>query len=278
MSLALKIFTLMTRKCNYSCGHCSSYMPPHANSDMDLEDAVEAIKGFLDVEGKRVHTVSGGEPSLHEGMPELLKSSQDLGYKTVVVTNGHWIDIRDIGLTEEYLIRHFPEGVAITCSFDLQHIQQCPDLIKRIQLLKQITKGRNPINTDGAYNGLKERKRLRRYQRHVGNTFLIPMQNMGRARGVENHNRLNTEDLNCPKNGSNGFVLTKEGVYYCLRAALNKNPHLMVARTFDRPTIEAGLERISKDSINLGIAQAYRPKSTYNHICDVCEAALPTKF
>ena len=76
-----------SRRCNLACGHCYSLSGPHQAGELPpgllsgvLEDA--ARLGYLQL------AVSGGEPLLYRGLPELLRQAKALGMLTTLTTNG----------------------------------------------------------------------------------------------------------------------------------------------------------------------------------------------
>src|SRR3990172_2935861 len=75
----------ITQKCNLRCTHC-----PWKNrilSDLSTEKWKLIIKDLWD-KGCTVLTFEGGEPTIRNDLKELLDYSSDLGFKTIVVTNG----------------------------------------------------------------------------------------------------------------------------------------------------------------------------------------------
>lgn len=81
---------LFTRGCNICCPFCHNghlvikpHNPPKA---LELEDALLFLQqhaGFLDAV-----VVSGGEPTLYQGLPEAFQAFKALGYLTKLDTNG----------------------------------------------------------------------------------------------------------------------------------------------------------------------------------------------
>ncbi|HHT9134012.1 MAG TPA: anaerobic ribonucleoside-triphosphate reductase activating protein [Candidatus Avalokitesvara rifleensis] len=75
--------------CNFRCSYCHS---PHlVNPTEDLETIpMEAVIGYLKKKRGWVDgvVVSGGEPTLHSGLKELLKELKALGLKVKLDTNG----------------------------------------------------------------------------------------------------------------------------------------------------------------------------------------------
>jgi pyruvate formate lyase activating enzyme len=77
-----------TKGCTWNCRYCQNAELRHLNSDAIVSwDSVitflESRAGFL--EGI---VISGGEPTVHASLPELLSIIRRLGYKTALHTNG----------------------------------------------------------------------------------------------------------------------------------------------------------------------------------------------
>ena len=80
---------VFTQGCNFRCRYCHNpeLIYPHLFTEPMPEEEIESFlqrrKGTL--EGV---VVSGGEPTLHEDLPQFLSHLKSLGYKTKLDTNG----------------------------------------------------------------------------------------------------------------------------------------------------------------------------------------------
>ncbi|MFQ5862118.1 MAG: anaerobic ribonucleoside-triphosphate reductase activating protein [Candidatus Brocadiales bacterium] len=75
--------------CNFRCSYCHS--PSLVNSTEDMETIpLEAVTSYLKKNRAWVDgvVISGGEPTLHSGLKELLKKLKALGLKVKLDTNG----------------------------------------------------------------------------------------------------------------------------------------------------------------------------------------------
>lgn len=78
--------TLFTGGCNYKCPFC------HNSSLMSMQQTIdfEEILNFLKSRKKMLDAVviTGGEPTLHQNLPIIIKKIKDLGYLIKLDTNG----------------------------------------------------------------------------------------------------------------------------------------------------------------------------------------------
>ncbi|MBW6451334.1 MAG: radical SAM protein [DPANN group archaeon] len=274
----LSIMTILLRKCNLYCDHCSSNSSFKREGFVNTDDILNILEAFAPYAKKKQHLVSGGEPTLHPDLHYVLSASNDLGYKTSVVTNASWIDLDDMGKTERFFYDTFPEDLKITSSFDLEHFKEDPMLLQRLSVLHDLTHNRNKITIDGAYNGVNGIKKIQSYlDETTFDYMLIPMQSMGRATNLVNQNILDNNKLSCPKGDKKGFVITDDGVYYCLRTALTSNPCFKLSDSYDVEEILHALDCFNSSSINSSIVSLYDNLSpqeiidNYHYPCDLCE-------
>ena len=80
--------TVFLQGCNYRCPFChnSPLLPPQGEALMPAEELLAFLnkrRGLLDGV-----CVSGGEPTLDPGLPDLLRAIRVLGYRTKLDTNG----------------------------------------------------------------------------------------------------------------------------------------------------------------------------------------------
>ncbi len=84
-----------TRNCNMKCAYCKTARIPNPKKDLPVEDWYNIIDLLHDW-GLRHLTIYGGEPTLRDDLPDLLKHCVRRRMLTHIVTNGKL-------LTEEYL-------------------------------------------------------------------------------------------------------------------------------------------------------------------------------
>ena len=76
-----------TLQCNLECVHCYSSSSPSAKDRLEPE----SLFNFLEIaykEGYNTISISGGEPFLYGGLEKVLKFSKNIGFQTLVATNG----------------------------------------------------------------------------------------------------------------------------------------------------------------------------------------------
>ena len=88
----------LTYKCNLNCLHCP--WVKMKSSEISVSEWINIIQAMYD-EGVRVIVFEGGEPTLFDGLKELVDFSNSLRMRTVVVTNGT-VDLK--GLNPDLLI------------------------------------------------------------------------------------------------------------------------------------------------------------------------------
>jgi pyruvate formate lyase activating enzyme len=75
--------------CNYKCPYCSNWLLVHEPDSLPevkldkIDHFLEARKDFIDGV-----VITGGEPTIHPGLPELIKHFKDLGLLVKLDTNG----------------------------------------------------------------------------------------------------------------------------------------------------------------------------------------------
>jgi len=82
-----------TRACNLRCRHCYSSSGPEERGGLGVDLLRGAIADAAE-EGYGAVSVSGGEPLLYPGLPELLDEAGGHGLATAVTTNGMLFDER----------------------------------------------------------------------------------------------------------------------------------------------------------------------------------------
>lgn len=78
--------TLFTGGCNYRCPFCHNSPLIRMQAPLELEEIIK----FLNARKKMLDAVviTGGEPTLHLVLPEVIKKIKELGYKIKLDTNG----------------------------------------------------------------------------------------------------------------------------------------------------------------------------------------------
>jgi len=76
------------RRCNLSCGYCNEYDQVSAPVPLDvLKKRVDRLASF----GLSVVTISGGEPTLHPDLDELIRYVRKSGIIAGLITNGYFL-------------------------------------------------------------------------------------------------------------------------------------------------------------------------------------------
>jgi pyruvate-formate lyase-activating enzyme len=101
----------ITNRCNMSCPLCFTDAHPKA-ADVGLDEIVKRLDSLLDVAGPIPLQISGGEPTLHPQLAEVVAEARRRGFRNIeLVTNGMIISANpdflsalvDQGLTAVYL-------------------------------------------------------------------------------------------------------------------------------------------------------------------------------
>lgn len=74
----------LTRECNQSCRFCSN---PHNSNVISVKKAKAIVRSYAARKAAGI-VFTGGEPTLHEDLPELIAYARGLGIESRVVTNG----------------------------------------------------------------------------------------------------------------------------------------------------------------------------------------------
>ncbi|MGM0404096.1 MAG: radical SAM protein [Thermodesulfobacteriota bacterium] len=82
-------FHILTR-CNLRCRHCYINPDQHGKADLDTDTIVDWLSLFHQAPKKSNLILLGGEPTLHPGLPEVVKAARRIGYESVTIdTNGY---------------------------------------------------------------------------------------------------------------------------------------------------------------------------------------------
>jgi len=86
----------VTRRCNQKCRFCSN---PEIERDISLETAREQIDEFVRLKYRGI-ILTGGEPTLFEDLPEIIRYAIKKGLEVRVITNGQ--KLSDMSLFKRY--------------------------------------------------------------------------------------------------------------------------------------------------------------------------------
>jgi 7,8-dihydro-6-hydroxymethylpterin dimethyltransferase len=103
-------FIEITKECNCACAICFSVSGPGAGAQMSLDEVVQVARS-LKQKGLCAVTLSGGEPTLHPDLAEIIAGIRALGMDVTVASNGLRIgrdqdlarQLRQSGVTYLYL-------------------------------------------------------------------------------------------------------------------------------------------------------------------------------
>ncbi|MGB9135487.1 MAG: radical SAM protein [Candidatus Bathyarchaeia archaeon] len=86
LSAPVRMDLALTFRCQNNCVHCYAG-GPHSTPELTTPQWKQVIDKLKDI-GAFIATFTGGEPTLREDLPELLKHAQEMGIVTGLVTNG----------------------------------------------------------------------------------------------------------------------------------------------------------------------------------------------
>ena len=86
--------------CNLSCRHCYSSSGPASKVRLDTDVVCQALNDAANL-GYDVAAFSGGEPTMHPGLLQMLQTARASGLRTTVTTNGTLLTDRIISDLEE---------------------------------------------------------------------------------------------------------------------------------------------------------------------------------
>jgi MoaA/NifB/PqqE/SkfB family radical SAM enzyme len=87
-SKPLTLLLLVNRGCNLRCSFCDLYERPQR---MPVDKAVALLDEAVRI-GTRTLVVTGGEPTLHPGLPEIVRAAKTRGLGVNITTNGTLLD------------------------------------------------------------------------------------------------------------------------------------------------------------------------------------------
>ena len=132
--------TVFLGGCDFRCPFCHNYelidgtMPPVMEEE-ELLSFLQKRRGLLDGVA-----ITGGEPTLHPGLPALIREIRALGYAVKLDTNGYHPEVLETLLAEglvDYVamdIKNSPEKYPLTCGIervDLDRIRQSISLLMK---------------------------------------------------------------------------------------------------------------------------------------------------
>ncbi len=82
------VFFHILTACNLSCSHCYINKIQHGSLTLPTETIEKWLALFSDPKKKTNLILLGGEPTLHEDLPVIVKKAKDLGYFVTVDSNG----------------------------------------------------------------------------------------------------------------------------------------------------------------------------------------------
>ena len=87
---AANIFFHILTACNLRCRHCYINPAQHGTQTLDVETIASWLNVFAVRERKANVIFLGGEPTLHPGLPDAVKTARNLGFQSITIdTNGY---------------------------------------------------------------------------------------------------------------------------------------------------------------------------------------------
>jgi len=126
----------VTYRCNASCYFCDIWEKPSPYINMD---DVRRNLGSLKKLGVKVIDFTGGEPLLHEDLPEFLSLAKSMGFITTITTNGKLYPKRAADLKGLVDMLHFSLDYASAEAHNEVRGQECFELVmKSIEVAKEL--------------------------------------------------------------------------------------------------------------------------------------------
>ncbi len=85
----------ITNNCNLNCLHCrvlDNYKELNLSYNLDFEVIKKVLKEIKELGSVEWISIGGGEPTIRQDLLNIIKFSSNLGFKTLLVTNGTLID------------------------------------------------------------------------------------------------------------------------------------------------------------------------------------------
>lgn len=83
-----KLTLYITNRCNLQCVHCYASAGKPLPAELSPTDFIDAIEQYSEFVQNGEVTVSGGEPTLHPALGQILNAIKDQGHRSVLFTNG----------------------------------------------------------------------------------------------------------------------------------------------------------------------------------------------
>ena len=77
----------ITNACPMNCVHCSSFGKSNLEEEMSLDEIKKVIAEIAELGGEVIE-ISGGEPTIHPGLVEIIRCAKDFGLETRLYTSG----------------------------------------------------------------------------------------------------------------------------------------------------------------------------------------------
>jgi MoaA/NifB/PqqE/SkfB family radical SAM enzyme len=126
----------VTSACNANCGFCNFARDRHPKERwkyVSREQAFDAIK-ILHREGVRYLVITGGEPTLHPNLPEIVRQGTDIGMKLMVVTNAGLLGTSKIKSLHEAGLSSFIISVDAASRESHEENRGLPNVCEKIRL------------------------------------------------------------------------------------------------------------------------------------------------
>lgn len=95
----------ITSRCQLECPWCSTSASP-SGKDRPAEDCISTLKALYPQ--CNVVRISGGEPTLHPGLSDILRAAKEFKYQVVVMTNGQsTISQATCDLVDEFIVQMY---------------------------------------------------------------------------------------------------------------------------------------------------------------------------
>lgn len=117
---------MLTLKCTARCRHCSVYADPSKDLQLSTNVALNIIDQVYEIPSVKVVVLTGGEPTLHRGLKEIIKYAYNQGFTVRLVTNAWW------AYSEKEAYRFVDELASsglkeINISYDDFHLEYIPE-------------------------------------------------------------------------------------------------------------------------------------------------------
>lgn len=87
ISRPVSVDVVLTKACNFACSFCKDYETPTGSKRISIENFQRLARQVFPT-ASRMNICSGGEPYLHNGLPEILRIARHYGLYTWLLSNG----------------------------------------------------------------------------------------------------------------------------------------------------------------------------------------------